>query len=598
MLTVCMGAEPGSLFLYADNSVAARSIRQAIYDGPLDVLEYRIQPVILEALPNLEDGSAFLEPVSVAQGELIVDAGGQLANLQPGVRYLPSGCASSECAVEYAGPDPVQIDQLVARFRLLPNLTWSDGSPLTASDSVYAFEVAQALFPRGRSDLVSQTDSYTALDQLTVEWRGVPGYRHTLYAANFFTPLPRHAWEKLSPETLLEDEQVNRRPIGWGPYTIDEWIAGDHITLSKNAQYFRAPEGLPAFDKLVFRFLPDGEQALAAFLTGECDYLDESAQLSGRRQELESLQAEGRVQLFVEPGTAWEQVTFGIRPYAPPDESGQTPAPVSLFAAKETRQAFALCLDRQRLAESLFLEDSQVLDTYVPDSHPLYNAQVRRYNYDPEMGATLLQTTGWIDTDGDPGTPRQAQGVTGVPDSTPLVATLLTSDEPENTQAAESMQASLAACGIQLEVDARPWAELTQPGPEGPVFGRSFDLAQFAWSTGLEPPCFLYTSSEIPGPYPEFPKGWGGANAAGYSSQDYDRACGQAFSSLPGSQEHQAGHADAQYIFAEDLPALPLYARLTLVAARPDMCGIQTDPSAESALWNLESFDYGDGCAP
>lgn len=593
-----MGAEPNSLFLYAENSVAARSVRQAIYDGPTDVLEYQIRPVILEDLPGLEAGTAVLEPVTVSQGDVIVDDGGQLASLQPGVRYRPAGCSSPDCAVAYAGPDPVEMDQLAARFRLIPGLVWSDGSPLTADDSVYAFEVAQALFPRGRSDLVSHTDSYTALDELSVEWRGVPGYRHTLYAANFFSPLPRHAWGSLSPEELLADERVNRRPLGWGPYMIEEWVAGDHVTLSKNPQYFRASEGLPAFDKLVFRFLPDGEQALAAFLTGECDYLDETTRLADRRQELQNLQEEGRVQLAVEPGTAWEQVTFGIQPYAPPDETGLTPAPVSLFAARETRQAIALCIDRRRLADTLFLEETQVLDSYVPASHPLYNPEIRRYEYNPEEAANLLQSAGWVDVDGDPSTPRQAQGAPGVPNGTPFTATLLTSDEPEKIQAAEMMRASLAACGIEVEIDARPWSELTQAGPEGPVFGRSFDLAQFAWSTGLEPPCFLYAGSEIPGPYPEFPKGWGGANAAGFDSQEYNRACSEAFTSLPGSPEHQAAHARAQSIFAEELPALPLYARLTLVAARPDMCGVQADPSAESALWNLENFDYGAGCTP
>jgi hypothetical protein len=51
-----------------------------------------------------------------------------------------------------------------------------------------------------------------------------------------------------------------------------------------------------------------------------------------------------------------------------------------------------------------------------------------------------------------------------------------------------------------------------------------------------------------------------------------------------------------QVIFAEELPALPLYQRLKPVAARPDLCNLKIDPAFGSALSSLESWDYGDGC--
>jgi peptide/nickel transport system substrate-binding protein len=54
--------------------------------------------------------------------------------------------------------------------------------------------------------------------------------------------------------------------------------------------------------------------------------------------------------------------------------------------------------------------------------------------------------------------------------------------------------------------------------------------------------------------------------------------------------------ADAQSIFAEELPALPLYYRIRLVATRPDLCGVLARDPLESALWNLEKFNDGEGC--
>jgi peptide/nickel transport system substrate-binding protein len=261
------------------------------------------------------------------------------------------------------------------------------------------------------------------------------------------------------------------------------------------------------------------------------------------------------------------------------------------------RQAIALCLDRQTIAEQLFGEAAQTLDTYVPPGHPLYAATARHYGYDPEAASALLEKVGWKDLDGDPATPRQAYGVPGVAEGTPFEFTYLLPSDSEREQAARLVQAFLAGCGIKANLKADDAAQLFAPGPEGPVFGRHFEMVQFAWPTALQPPCTLYTTDEIPGPYPDFPKGWGGANATGYSNPQFDQACWQARFSLPDSPEYLRAHQQAQEIFAEDLPAIPLYAHLDLAAARPDLCGVLSPAYADTPLWNLETWDQAEDCA-
>jgi peptide/nickel transport system substrate-binding protein len=594
LLTICMGQEPASLFLYADSSVAARNIRQAIYDGPFDVVNFDHLPVVLETKPTQAAGQVLLEPVQVQPGSPVVDVTGKLTSLAEGVQILPAGCNDPACAQAFSGTAPAQMDQMLVRFKLRPDLAWSDGAPLTADDSLYSYEVARAFYPHVQAGLIDRTQSYQALDQQTVEWRGVPGYREPGYPSIFFTPLPRHAWGEIPAADLAANETVSRSPLGWGPYVIQEWTAGDHITLSKNPAYFRAGEGLPRFDQLVFRFVPDRQQALAALQAGECDLLDETTHLEVQGAELLELQETGKAAVFIQPAAAWEHADFGISPYNTPENDG----PLPLFGSKEVRQAIALCADRQRMAAELFFGQSVVPDSYVPADNPLFNPDVRKYAFDPTAGAVLLDSIGWKDADGDPNTPRTAQGVAGIPDGTVLEVPFLTTDEDEKQRAAAILQESLASCGVKLNISLQPAEALFAPGPQGALFGRNFSLAQFGWAASLEPPCYLYTSQEIPGPYPEFPKGWGGANLSGYSSPDFDRACAQALSTLPEMPEHRLAHFLAQSIFAEDLPVLPLYQRLKLVAARPDLCGIAIDSSTESALWNLESLDYGEGCSP
>ncbi len=589
LLTICMGQEPTSLFLYADASAAARGVRQAIYDGPFDLVNYDLVPVILERKPALADGSLALEAVQVQAGSSIVDKDGRLVKLAEGVAYLPSGCNDASCAATYTGQQPVQMDQLVARFQLKSGLQWSDGSPLTADDSVYSYEVARSLYPRARADLLEHTDSYQALDENGVAWRGVPGYRSAMAVSAFFTPLPRHAWGGLAPADMLTAEAVNRKPLGWGPYVIDEWTAGDHITLSRSPAYFRSAEGLPAFDRLVFRFVPDREQALAALLAGECDLLDEGLHLETETTRLAELQSSGKVNLVFQASTAWEHVDFGLISAKDPQNGG----PLPLFQAREVRQAVTQCIDRQRMANELFAGKSEVPDSYVPNAHPLFSPDVKRYAFDPQAAGALLESSGWVDSDANPATPRISKGIPGLVDGTSFEFDFLTTDEPEKQRAAQILQESLAQCGIKAKINSIPAQALFVPGPEGPVFGRNFSLVQYGWISALEPPCFLYMTQEIPGSYPAYPKGWGGANAAGYSNAEFDRACQQAQTTLPDSPEHRAAHFQAQAIFSQDLPALPLYQRLKLVATRPELCGVTVDPSSETALWNLESFGVG-----
>ncbi|MCJ7701117.1 MAG: hypothetical protein MUO62_06005, partial [Anaerolineales bacterium] len=175
VLTIC-SQEPTSLFLYGDTGSAARSVLQAIYDGPVDMINFNLEAVILERIPSIENGDAWFQPMEVAQGELIVDAHGNWVSLAEGVEYRPSGCTDTDCSQTYQGQDPVQMDLLVVQFQLLPGLVWSDGVSLTASDSVFSFRVFKKLFQAVAPDILRFTRSYQAVDDRTLEWVGIPGY--------------------------------------------------------------------------------------------------------------------------------------------------------------------------------------------------------------------------------------------------------------------------------------------------------------------------------------------------------------------------------------------------------------------------------------
>ena len=549
----------------------------------------------------------------------MVNDAGQLVQLDLGEVVRPFGCSSSICAVAWEG-DPLELAQLSAIFTLKQNLKWSDSTPLTAADSAFSYQIAsqcQADFgPCGGLGLVTRngwqalprTASYDAVDERSVRWTGVPGFMDPAYQTNFFIPLPEHQLSQYSPEELFSAPQAARQPLGWGPYMISSWIPGEYISLRANPLYFRSQEAEVQFDELLFRFV-GGESGtlLNTLMSGGCDLLDQGASqllLDGGIEDLIRLEDEGRLAAHFAASPIWEHVDFGIQPLSYDDGYQPGIDRPDFFGDISVRQAFTLCMDRQKIVDEVLFGQSTVPGSYLPQEHPLFNANISRYEFDPQVGSQLLQGAGWVDHDGDPQTPRQALGIQGVVDGTPLVVTYTTSAVQQRQAASQILADSLAECGIQLELVYGPGDEVYAPGPEGPVFGRRFDLAQLAWSAGNQPACDLWISRQIPGDpnledesgTPLFPYGWGGANATGFRESAYDLACDQALATLPGQPGYIENHQAAQTIFSEQLPVIPLYQHLKLVVTRPDMCGFSLDASAFSELWDIENYNYGEGC--
>src|SRR5512136_1158890 len=144
---------------------------------------------------------------------------------------------------------------------------------MTAADSVYSFELnGSPDLPVATRYAFDHTASYVATDDVTAVWTGLPGYMDSTYNIEYWQPFPKHIMDQYTPAQLVTEFDAQKLYVGWGPYIIDEWTKGEQITAHKNPNYFRASEGLPHFDNLVFRFTGgDANAAIAAILAGECD---------------------------------------------------------------------------------------------------------------------------------------------------------------------------------------------------------------------------------------------------------------------------------------------------------------------------------------
>ncbi len=546
VLVIGQAQEPDTLYGYGGSALAMVHVLHALTDGPIDSRTYDYQPVILESLPSLETGDAVLKKAKVKPGEKYVEAG--------------------EVMTATKG---MELDQLVVTFKLKAGLKWEDGKPLTAHDSAFAFFLACHPDTPTSKYRCKRTASYVAKDDLTVEWSGLPGWMDATYFTNFWGPYPQHVLEEMKPKDILKSD-YSRKPLSYGPFKMVEWVAGDHITVEKNPNYWRAQEGLPKLDKVIYKFIADANQLLVQLLAGKVDIGTQDGMSLDQVPFLLQAEKQGILKPVFQTGIVWEHIDFNIKPV---DKR------YVFFNDIKVRQAIAYGTDRKAMVDKILDGKSKVQHSYLPEEHPMFPPadKLVKYEYNPEKAKALLKEAGWT---------LNKEGYLEKGGQLFEVSLMTTAGNKVREQATQLFQQQMRQIGIKVKLEYPPASVLFAGGPDGPLFGRRFDLGQFPWLTGVEPPGELYMCSEIPGPENR----WVGQNETGYCNPKYDEWVNKAKSTLK-KDEQKKFWAEAQYIFTQELSVLPLFACIKVGATRPNVTGVIMDPTENSEMWNIENFD-------
>src|SRR5262249_48516716 len=64
-------------------------------------------------------------------------------------------------------------------------------------------------------------------------------------------------FSSIGPDKLLTSSQNLNPTVASGPFKLTEVKTGSSYTVERNPNYYRAPEGLPYLDKIVFRIVTD-----------------------------------------------------------------------------------------------------------------------------------------------------------------------------------------------------------------------------------------------------------------------------------------------------------------------------------------------------
>jgi peptide/nickel transport system substrate-binding protein len=158
-------------------------------------------------------------------------------------------------------------DGLIWRLKLRPGLKFSNGAPYTAHDVARHFQrILDPSKNQAFAGAIGELKEAVAIDDTTVEFR--LAYPRTAFSS-FFSTDNHLIWAMPVDYQNSAGPDLNRRPIGAGPYVMTEWKQDDSITFEKNRNYWNP--AAQHLDKIVIRFLPEPAARFAAVKTGDID---------------------------------------------------------------------------------------------------------------------------------------------------------------------------------------------------------------------------------------------------------------------------------------------------------------------------------------
>jgi peptide/nickel transport system substrate-binding protein len=316
----------------------------------------------------------------------------------------------------------LSADGLSIRYRLKPNLQWSDGTLITAADYVFTFEkmLDPAVDYPYRANLALITGA-RALDPRTIEFT----FREPFCPAIEYTninPIPKHIFDGLN----INDNPYNHRPIvGSGPWLLKEWVRDDHATFVANDRFYL---GRPNLDTYTIRIVRNSQIAFSLLKSGEVD------QASLRPDDWEEAKSLPHINAisFYPAGSSWVYIGFNLRS--------------PLVSDLRVRQAFSAAIPRQQLIDRIRLGRARLINSIYAPSSWAHDPTVPSIEYDLERARRLLDEAGWRPPAGNPNGIRQKDG------RELKLRIFYNVSNRDTEQVAVVAQASLRQIGAELEV--------------------------------------------------------------------------------------------------------------------------------------------------
>lgn len=459
----------------------------------------------------------------------------------------------------------VSADGMTVTYKLRKDVKWHDGQPFTAKDVIYTYQVIMdptnpVNSRAGYTDMqsVEAKDDYT----VTVKFKSF----YAPFLALFSSILPAHVFDN---KTSIEKHEFGRKPLGTGPFKFVEWVSGDHITLTKNADYW--DKGKPYLDQVIFRITPSRETAVAQIKTGEVDVVWNLTEA-----QIPDFEGNADVTAWAYPGVNVERLILNWSAPSGPHQ-GDPAYPHPILGDPKVREAIELAIDKKVLVDKFLYGKTTVGTSPLPSGWA--SPKISPSEFNPTKAKQLLDAAGW-----KPG----SDGIR-VKDGVKAQMTYSTTSGDKLRELTEQViQEQLQAVGIALEIKNMPSPLLLGGWQDNAPRARgAFDVNMWTTSSGIDPHIHLfryYHSSQIP----TESNGGEGQNYARMKDAEVDKGIEDG-GATPDQEKRKAGYERAIKRIVEARPHIFLYNRLDVDGARKYVQGRVHNPW-QNLGWDIKNW--------
>jgi peptide/nickel transport system substrate-binding protein len=466
-------------------------------------------------------------------------------------------------------------------------LRFSDGSPFTADDVVFTFQVlTDPDIPSsmaGQIEIDGKFPSVEKVDDYTVRLAFHRPIGMGLRMLDSIPVLPKKHLLKAYKEGRFDKAwgpTVNpSEVVGLGPFRLKEYQRGAKIVLERNPYYWKrdgSGNALPYLDSITFIIVPDRHSEALRFQRGEIDVVNsinpENYAALRRGAKSYTLRDLG-------PGLAMDYLWFNLnhgsngdgKPYVDPEK-------LALFEKPQFRRAVSHALDRNGMVRSIFLGLAKPQYSAISSGNKVwYHSGIPKTEYDITRARELLAQIGLKDSNND-GILEYGKN------SRPLEISLLTGrGNNAREKAAQVIQSNLAKIGIGARI------QHLLPNELAARFLGSFDYEAILFGftpTDVAPDLqtdLWYSSGEIHFWSP-------GQEKPGRPWEAEIDALISKMVTVTDPASRRKSFNQVQILWAEQMPAIPTVAPNILVGWNNRLGNVRPSIVVPHILWNVEEI--------
>ncbi len=250
---------------------------------------------------------------------------------------------------------------------LRAGVTWQDGKPVTPEDIAWNLRRLADPATGGPMQSVFASNKDIRVEGATIHFKVEPWRANMLERLSFISCylIPPHYYESVGAAGF------ERAPMGCGPYRFDHYERGSFLRLKAFPGHWA---GAPAFDTVIYKFLPDNAARIAEVERGGADVaVDVSYEEYDRLRQRQGLA--GNCSPIADVALMF------INNDGP-------------FKDPNVRRAAAMAVDKQAIVQRLHRGYAKALDTLLAPEYKGYDAGITA-PHDPARAAALLAQSGF-----------------------------------------------------------------------------------------------------------------------------------------------------------------------------------------------------------